>query len=77
MQFAVVQPTDWNGVFVADLAAKRTRLGEANVVCFARRPAAYDAGLGREISAVLPIAKPDGFCGHATAGGAQPAFAAE
>jgi hypothetical protein len=61
-----MEPADWNGVFVADLAAKRTRLGEANVVCFARRPAAYDAGLGREIPTMLPIAKPDRLCSHAT-----------
>ena len=32
VQVAVVQATDWNGVFVADLAAEGARLGEAKVV---------------------------------------------
>jgi hypothetical protein len=52
-----MQATDWHGVLVADLAAERARLSEANVVRFARGPAAYDAGLGREISAVHFVAK--------------------
>ena len=62
-----MEPADGNGVFVADLAAERTRLGEANVVCFARRPAAYDAGLGCHIFAVLLVAQPDGFCSYSAA----------
>jgi len=66
VQLAMVQATDGNGGLVADLAAERTRLSEANVVRFARRPTAYDAGLGREISAVFLVAKPDRFCGDAT-----------
>jgi hypothetical protein len=41
VQFMVVQATDWNGVLVANFAAERTPLSEANVVRFAQRPAAY------------------------------------
>jgi hypothetical protein len=67
VQFAVVQATHWNSVFVADLAAERARLGEANVVRFARHPAAYDTGPGREISAMLLVAKPNRLGGDATA----------
>jgi hypothetical protein len=67
VQFAVVQATKGNRVLVADLAAERTWLSKANVVRFARRPTAYDAGLGREISAVLLVAKPDRFGGDAKA----------
>jgi len=67
VQFAVVQATDGNGVFVADLATERARLGEADVVRFARRPAADDAGLGCDISAVLLVAKPNRLGGDATA----------
>jgi hypothetical protein len=62
-----MQATDWNGVLVADLAAERAWLSEANVVRFARGPAAYDAGLGCDIFAVFPVAKPDRFCGDAAA----------
>jgi hypothetical protein len=67
VHFTVVHAADWNGVFVADLAAKRARLSEADVVRFTRSPAAYDAGLRRDVSAVLLVAKPDRFCGHSTA----------
>src|SRR5271163_2640209 len=63
----MVQATDWNRVLVADLTAERARLGEANVVRFARRPAAYDAWLGCHIVAVLLVAQPDGFCSYAAA----------
>ena len=56
-----MEAADGNRVFVADLAAERTRLGEANVVCFARGPPAHDAGLGCDIFAVLLVAKPDRF----------------
>ena len=59
VQFAVVETTEWNRVLIADLAAERTRLSEANVVRFARRPAAHNAGLGREISTMLLVAKPN------------------
>jgi hypothetical protein len=67
VEFAVVQATDWNCVFVADFAAERARLGKVDAVRFARRSAAHDVGLGREISAVLFVAKPDGPGGDATA----------
>ncbi len=62
-----MEAADGDRVFVAHLATEGARLGEANVVRFAGRPAAYDARLGREIPTMLPVAKPDCFCGHATA----------
>ena len=40
-----MKPADRDCVLVADLAAKRPRLGETNMVRLARRPAADDAGL--------------------------------
>ena len=61
MQFAVMEPADWNRIFVADLSAKRTRLGEANMVRFAWRPAADDAGLRRHIFAMLFVAQTNGL----------------
>ena len=66
MEVAVMQPTDGNGVFVADLAAKRTRLGKANVVRFGGRPAADYAGLSSDEFAVFFVAQTNGLRGHAT-----------
>jgi hypothetical protein len=40
-----MEAADGDGVFVTELAAKRARLGEPNVVRLARRPAANDARL--------------------------------
>jgi hypothetical protein len=51
VQFTAVQATDWQGIFIADLAAEGARLGEAKVVRFARRPASA-AGDAREMSRV-------------------------
>jgi hypothetical protein len=56
-----MEAADGDGVFVTELAAKRARLGIANVMCLARCPAAHDAGLGCDIIAVLLVAKPDCF----------------
>src|SRR5271167_5193098 len=67
VEIPVMEAADGDRVFVADLTAQGARLGEANVVRFAWRPAAHNAGLRRDISAVLLVAKPDRFCGHATA----------
>ena len=61
MQLAMVEATNWDGVFVADLAAERARLGKANVMRLARRPAADDAGLGCYIFAVLLVAQANGL----------------
>ena len=61
MQLAMMEATNWDGVFVADLAAERARLGKANVMRLARRPAADDAGLGCYIFAVLLVAQANGL----------------
>ena len=61
MQFAMVKSADGHGVFVADLAAKRPRLGEANVMRFARNPAADDARLRCDVFAVQFVAQSDGL----------------
>ena len=53
----MVEATDGDGVLVTDLAAERARLGVANVMRFAGRSAAYNAGLGGEMSAVFLVAK--------------------
>ena len=41
----MMDPADWDRIFVADLAVERTRLRKANVVRFGGRAAAGDAGL--------------------------------
>jgi hypothetical protein len=66
VQFAVVQATDRDRVFVADLSANRTRLGEANVVRFGRRAAANDAGLGGDELAVFLVAQAKSLRCHTT-----------
>jgi len=62
-----MEAADGNREFVADLAAERARLSEANLVRFAWRPAAHNAWLGREIPTMLSVAKPNRLGGHATA----------
>jgi hypothetical protein len=55
MEFAVMKAANWDGVFVANLAAEGSRLGEANVMRLAWRPAADDARLRRDESAMLLV----------------------
>ena len=57
----MMEPADGDRVFVADLAAERARLGEANVMRFGRRPAADDAGLSGDELAVLLVAQANGL----------------
>ncbi len=52
VDFAMVKSADWDGVFVGDLPSDGARLGETDVVRFARNPAADNAGLRRHIPAV-------------------------
>ena len=61
MQLAMMEATNWDGVFVADFAAERARLGKANVMRLARRPAADDARPGCYIFAVLLVAQANGL----------------
>jgi hypothetical protein len=46
VELAVVQPAEWNRKFIADLAAQRRSLGEAEVMRFGRLASADQAGLG-------------------------------
>ncbi len=64
MEFAVVETADRDCVFVADLASKRPRLGEANVMGFRGRSAAHNARLGSDELAVLLVAQANGFGGE-------------
>jgi hypothetical protein len=60
----VEETTDLDCVFVADLAAKRPRLGEANMMRLAWLSAAHDARLGGDELAVLLVAQANGFGGE-------------
>ena len=62
-----MDPADRDRVFVADLAAERAGLGEANVMRFGWRAAADDAGLCGDELAVLLVAQADGLRRNATA----------
>jgi len=66
-----MEPADWDCVFIADFAAERARLGEANVMRFGWGSAADDAGLGGDELAVLLVAQANGFRRYATAPGAR------
>ena len=63
----MMDPADWDRVFVADLAAERAGLGKANVMRFGGRAAADDAGLRGDEFAVLLVAQTDGLRRNATA----------
>ena len=63
----MMEPADGDRVFVADLAAERAGLGEANVMRFGWRPAADDAGLRGDELAVLLVAQANGLRRNATA----------
>ena len=72
MQFAMMKPTDRDGVFVADLAAERARLGKAKVMGFRGRPATDHAGLRGDKFAVLFVTQPDGLGRESTAASGRP-----
>ena len=63
----MMQSTDRDRVFVADLAAKCAWLSEPNMMRFGRHAAAHDARLGGDEFAVLLIAQADSFCRDAAA----------
>jgi hypothetical protein len=56
MEFAVVETADRDCVFVADLASKRPRLGEANMMRLGRPPATNNTRLCGDELAVLLVA---------------------
>jgi hypothetical protein len=66
VQFAVVEATDRNRIFIADFPTERPGLGEANVTRLAWRPAADDRGLRGDEFAMLLVAQSNGLGGHAT-----------
>ena len=67
VDLAVMEPADWHGELVADLAPERTGLGKAQVMGIGRRTTAHEARLGRDEPAVLLVAQPDCLCGDAAA----------
>jgi hypothetical protein len=66
VQFAVMEATDWNRIFIADFSAERARPGEAEMMRLARRSAAGQAGLRGDELAVLLVTQPNRFRRHAT-----------
>src|ERR1700722_5215088 len=62
----MVQPADWDCVFIAHLSAESTRLSKPNVMGLGRRAAAHDAWLSPDELTVLPVAQADGFRRNAT-----------
>ena len=63
----MMEATDWNNVLVADFSAERARLGEAEVMRLAWRPAADHAGLRCDELAMLLVAEAYRLGRHATA----------
>ena len=61
VQFAVVDPTDGNRVLVADLSSKSSRLGEAEMMRFARGSSADYARLPSNELAVLLVTQANGL----------------
>jgi hypothetical protein len=57
----MVQPADWDGVFIAHLSAESTGLSKPNVMGLGRRAAAHDARLSPDELAVVLITQADGF----------------
>ena len=55
----MVEAANWYGVFIADFASERPRLGKTKMMRFGGGAAAYDAGLPRDKFAVFLIAQAD------------------
>ena len=56
MHGAVMPATEWDRELIADLAAKRARLGKSEVVGIRGLAAAHDTRLLRDVAKVLPVA---------------------
>jgi hypothetical protein len=67
VQLAMMDPTNGDCVFVADLAAECTRLREANVMCLGGRTATYNARLRGDEFAVHLVSQTNGLRGNPTA----------
>ena len=61
MQVAMMDAADWDRILVADFSAERAGLGETNVMCLGRRPAADHTWLRRNEPAVLLVTKANGL----------------
>ena len=61
VNLAMVKPANRDRVLVGDLPSERARLGETNVMRFARNSAADNARLCRHISTVEFVAQSDGL----------------
>jgi hypothetical protein len=68
MQFAMVEPAERDGVFVADLAAKSPRLRKAKMVGFRWSSATDDAWLRGDEFTMILVVKPDGLRSDSAAG---------
>ena len=66
VDFAVVQPTERDGIFIADFSAERARLGKAQVMRIARHAAADETGLPGDELPMLFVAKANGLSGNWT-----------
>ena len=53
----MMDAADWDRILVADFSAERARLGETNVMCLGRRPAAGHTWLRRNELAVLLVTR--------------------
>src|SRR6188474_2417531 len=71
VDFAMVEPTNRDGEFVAHLSPERARLGKAQVMRVGRCPAANNAGTGRHEPAVLLVTQPDSLWGNAATAGTE------
>ncbi|MGB8324182.1 MAG: hypothetical protein WCE52_14585, partial [Candidatus Acidiferrum sp.] len=67
VQIPMVQPADWDCVFIAHLSAESTGLSKPNVMGLGWRAAAHNARLGRDELTVLLVAQANGFRRNATA----------
>ena len=79
VKLAMVETTERDRKLVADLSAERTRLGKAEMMRIAGRPAANETGLPRNELAVLLVAQSNAlfeersFLSHERGGAVRPA----
>ena len=61
VKLPMVNPAQWNGKFIAHLAAKGARLGKPKMVRIARCAAAHDTGLRCDELPMLLVSQPNAF----------------
>ena len=64
----MMDPTDWNGELIADLASQGSGLGEAQMMGVGGRSTADQARLPRHVLAMVLVAHPDGLGRNSAAG---------